>query len=153
MGNKVTPTVIVDIDGTMANIEHRLPLIRKGGHTDWERFQRECIDDEPIVDTIKIVQCLRTWFIVTLVTGRMEFVRPQTKEWLEKHSVPYDNLFMRSDGDTRPDFEVKKDILEQDIIPIFGKENIMCAIDDRQQVVDMWRREGIMCWQVADGDY
>ena len=34
-----------------------------------------------------------------------------------------------------------------------GKENIVGVFDDRQKVVDMWRKNGLTCFQVADGNF
>jgi hypothetical protein len=33
------------------------------------------------------------------------------------------------------------------------RERLVGAFDDRQRVVDMWRRNGITCFQVAPGDF
>jgi hypothetical protein len=34
-----------------------------------------------------------------------------------------------------------------------GVDNVAMVFDDRQQVVDMWRSNGLTCFQVADGDF
>ena len=57
---------------------------------------------------------------------------------------------MRSNSDFRPDFEVKEGMLVK--MKDQGFDPIM-AFDDRQQVVDMWRRQGITVMQVAEGDF
>lgn len=59
-------------------------------------------------------------------------------------------LYMRKEGDHRPDFKVKRDLLAA--LKADGYEPIM-AFDDRDQVVEMWRAEGIPCAQVADGNF
>ena len=59
-------------------------------------------------------------------------------------------LYMRKEGDFRPDAKVKEELLNQ--IRSDGYEPIL-AFEDRQRVVDMWRRNGIQCCQVAPGDY
>ena len=33
------------------------------------------------------------------------------------------------------------------------KDDVFAVFDDRQQVVDMWRANGLTCFQVADGDF
>jgi len=59
-------------------------------------------------------------------------------------------LFLRGDDDYRSDEVFKKDVLDglidNDIKPDL-------VFDDRNSVVDMWRRNGIPCFQVADGDF
>ena len=34
-----------------------------------------------------------------------------------------------------------------------NKDDVFAVFDDRQQVVDMWRQNGLTCFQVADGDF
>ena len=34
-----------------------------------------------------------------------------------------------------------------------NKEDIVTIYDDRQQVVDMWREEGLTAFQVAEGNF
>ena len=48
-----------------------------------------------------------------------------------------------------PDEILKKEMLDTfvDIDDVF-----MC-VDDRQKVVDMWRENGLTCFQVAPGDF
>lgn len=85
-----------------------------------------------------------------LVSGRPERTRTPTIQWLIKHDVDFGYLFMRPEGDHREDHVIKEEILDRDILP---RWNILCSIDDRNQVVAMWRRRGITCLQVRDGDY
>jgi hypothetical protein len=56
---------------------------------------------------------------------------------------------MRKDGDFRADYIVKQEILDAHI----PKDRVLFVLDDRQQVVDMWRRNGLMCFQVAEGNF
>ena len=57
---------------------------------------------------------------------------------------------MRKAGDYRPDAKVKEELLTQ--VKADGYEPIL-AFEDRERVVDMWRRNGIQCCQVAPGDF
>jgi hypothetical protein len=82
-------------------------------------------------------------------------VRKQTVDWLCQYvdaaiGVRGAHLFMRKDGDHRPDHQVKSNILDD--ILAKGWDPIM-AFDDRKQVVEMWRARGIVCAQVAPGDF
>jgi len=82
-------------------------------------------------------------------SGRNEVVRKETEEWLKKH-VPITEdrdweLHMRKEGDYRPDTTVKYEMMyELKITP----DDVLCILDDRQGVVDMWRQEGFRCLQV-----
>ena len=55
------------------------------------------------------------------------------------------HLYMRKEGDTRDDVEVKREMIHSlNITP----DDVLCILDDRQGVVDMWREEGFRCLQV-----
>ncbi|WVX87568.1 polynucleotide kinase [Vibrio phage EniLVp02] len=92
-------------------------------------------------------------------TGRTDSCREDTTNWLNKHLttlvVPYaaaDNrLLMRRTGDSRPDWYVKFVMLCHRLFR-FGQAPLVC-IDDRQQVVDMYRALGVEVWQVAEGNF
>lgn len=145
---------IVDIDGTIANIEHRLHFINQDGELrkkpDWDGFFAACVDDKPIPHIIEMLRDINHGFV--FVTGRPERSRSDTERWLWKQpGMPaYQMLYMRKDGDHRPDHMVKLEILQQ--MRADGYEPIL-AFDDRTQVVKMWRENGIPCLQVADGNY
>jgi hypothetical protein len=57
---------------------------------------------------------------------------------------------MRKEGDVRKDAIVKGEIYEKNIN---GKYNVLFVLDDRNQMVEMWRGLGLTCLQVADGDF
>ena len=57
------------------------------------------------------------------------------------------NLFMRNEGDHRPDTVVKLEML-QALESHFSKDEVLCVLDDRQSVVDMWRENGLRVMQV-----
>lgn len=57
---------------------------------------------------------------------------------------------MRPEGDIRKDSIVKREIFENYIRDYY---NIQFVLDDRNQVVEMWRSLGLKCLQVAEGDF
>jgi phosphoglycolate phosphatase-like HAD superfamily hydrolase len=141
--------VIFDIDGTLADCRHRQIHVQ-GKNKNWKEFFRAADDDEPIEGVVHILKSLwkhRDCRIV-LCTGRPESMRPRTLRWFEKYEIFHDELMMRKEGDYRQDAIVKKEMLLE-----LGKENILFAIDDRKQVVEMWRQEGVLCLQCAEGDF
>lgn len=73
-----------------------------------------------------------------------------TMAWLDENGVPGKVLHMRKNGDDRADYIVKKEIYEANIK---GKYNVIFVLDDRDQVVRMWREEGLKCLQVAEGNF
>lgn len=151
--NTFPTTVIFDIDGTLANCEHRLHWVRSKPKN-WPAFNRAMKDDTPYWD---IVWMLRGWYgdglTILIASGRNEDDRAVTEMWLNevaKISGMYEKLYMRASKDYRSDDIVKSEILDQ--MRADGYNPTM-AIDDRQQVVDMWRRRGLRCLQVAPGDF
>jgi hypothetical protein len=86
---------------------------------------------------------------IVFCSGRPERCRADTEAWLKKHDFNHYALWMRQDGDFRRDDIVKQEILDKYI----DKDRVLFVLDDRDQVVDMWRRNGLTCFQVAEGDF
>jgi predicted kinase len=143
--------IYCDIDGTIADLSHRLNFVRGEGKKDWKLFFSTMPEDKPIMEIIHILRTYKeTGMKIVLCSGRPDDYRKQTEEWLNKHDIPYDELFMRYSGDFRQDNITKEVLLEYEILP---KYNIFFALDDRQQVVDMLRSKGLKVLQVAKGDF
>jgi uncharacterized HAD superfamily protein len=136
-------TVIVDIDGTLADVRHRLHHIEVSGKKNWQGFFEAADRDRPIRRILDQVREMANDHAIVIVTGRPEKYRPPTEKWLKKHNVPYEKLYMRRNGDHRPDYEAKSAVLDE--IP---PANIVLAIDDRPPVCEMWERNGIKCMLV-----
>jgi predicted kinase len=84
---------------------------------------------------------------VILLSGRDEKFRGQTEQWLEEQDIPYDELFMRGEGDKRGDQYTKHDLF---VKHVQGKYNVRFVMDDRPKVVRRWRHDfGLTCFQVA----
>jgi phosphoglycolate phosphatase-like HAD superfamily hydrolase len=143
-GNKI---VICDIDGTIADLTHRLHYIQ-GETKDWDSFFAACGDDTPHEDVIDLVRLIPHDMPIYLFSGRSDTTRAATEAWLEQNNVPYDQLRMRKAGDYRPDYEVKADML-RGLTP----DDVWFILDDRDQVVNMWRDKGFRVLQVADGKF
>ena len=135
--------VIVDIDGTIADVRHRLHHIKGPGTKNWKAFFEAMDGDTPIESMIRRVHELERQHDIIVVTGRPEHYRTRTEKWLEKQGIRFLKLFMRPDGDHRPDYTVKEEVLRE-----FRKGQIVLAIDDRGPVCDMWEKNGIRCIRV-----
>ena len=48
---------------------------------------------------------------------------------------------------------MKDSDLKQMWLDTIGVDTVDMVFDDRNQVVDMWRKNGLTCFQVADGDF
>ncbi|WP_299192255.1 HAD family acid phosphatase [uncultured Erythrobacter sp.] len=144
-------TVLFDIDGTLANIEHRRTYLAPP-KPNWGAFNGAMGHDTPNEPIVALYKTL--WRTVDyapiLVTGRNEKFRQVTEQWLAWNEIPFDRLLMRADKDSRADHVIKEEILDRLLAEGL---NIVFTVDDRQQVVDMWRRRGIVCLQCDVGDF
>lgn len=140
------PAVIVDIDGTVANNAHRIRLI-----PDWDAYNAQMHKDTPIEATCKVVRTLAWHYKILMFTGRPVKFSGVTEKWLRANDLPYDELRMRRPDDRRADWVVKREWLER--VRFDGRFGPFLAIEDRAQVVAMWRAAGLVCFQVAEGDY
>ncbi len=144
-------TIIFDIDGTLADIEHRRAFLKQN-KPDWKSFNDKMGDDTLNLPVVELYRTL--WdsgkYEIIITSGRSESSRSLTEQWLVWNEVAFDRLEMRADGDYRADHIIKEEILHQ--LQGEGK-NILFVVDDRQQVVDMWRRNGITCLQCDVGDF
>lgn len=137
--------IICDIDGTIADMGKGKPGRRRP--YDWDRVD----EDDPIMPVIEIVKSLHeAGHEVLFVSGRMEAARLKTRRWLASLGLGRFPMFMRADGDLRPDVVVKREIFERDIKPL---HTILAVLDDRNSVVAMWRELGLTVLQVAEGDF
>ena len=153
--------VIFDLDGTLALIDKRRDLATKdNGKMDWDVFfDGDHIKlDVPNTPVIKMAQMLDSQgFNIVIFSGRSKSTYRTTRQWLIQNDVPFDMLQMRpNDRDTGGHWHFMKDSdLKQhwldDLIP--NKDDIFAVFDDRNQVVDMWRKNGLTTFQVADGDF
>ncbi len=139
--------VIVDIDGTIADVRHRLHHIKGSGRKNWRAFFDRMDKDLPIPSMLDEVRKLSLAHRILIVTGRPEHYRKQTEAWLRKHDVPYEKLYMRSSGDHRPDYEAKSAVLHE-----VDPRRIVLAIDDRPPVCEMWESHGIECRRVESNE-
>lgn len=139
--------IIVDIDGTVADMDKDNPLAR--GPYEWDRVG----EDMPHKDVISLVRILKdaAGYAVIFVSGRDETSRQVTEDWIDIFvQVDHHGLYMRPSGDRRPDTVVKEEIYLEEIEPRY---DVKFVFDDRDKVVAMWRSHGLRVLQVAHGDF
>lgn len=140
--------IIVDIDGTLAHIP-------EGGRSPYD-YTRVLDDDVDLVVRGLVEQAHAAGDRILIVSGRDDICFADTEQWLNRNSVPYDHLFMRPtamrdiNGNKAPDFLVKHHLFETHIRDRF---NILYCLDDRRQVIDMWRALGLKVLDVAGNDF
>lgn len=142
--------VICDLDGTLALIHDRSPY-------DAKDCDIKDLPNWPVIKTIlahsqanrKIIFC----------SGREDKYQPETIRFIEKYCKIIDDmgiwnidyeLYMRKTDDFRKDAIIKEEIYQEHIE---GKYNVLCVLDDRDQVVEFWRSKGLTCFQVAPGNF
>lgn len=139
--------VLCDLDGTLCDLNGRDPYA-----------SHQCENDLLVKAVHDLLRAeIGGWGTqVIFMSGRKEYSRPETMAWLEAnlHSDVWVNmvgLFMRSDTDNRKDAIVKKELFFEHV---YNRYKVKYVLDDRNQVVDMWRNElGLTVLQVADGDF
>ena len=146
--------VIFDLDGTLALIDaRRAKSTNVNGKMDWDTFfDPDNIQlDLPNHSVIHMARMLKAaGHMIVIFSGRSKATKEATKDWLRKFNVPFDVIKMRPVGSFMPDDDLKKHWLDQ-LFP--DKDKVLCAFDDRDKVVQMWRDNGITCMQVAKGSF
>jgi len=151
--------VIFDLDGTLALIDKRRAIaIDSTGTMDWKKFfdPMHIPLDEPNQPVIHMAKLLHSQgFKIFIFSGRSGKTLQATVEWLQDNNIPCDKLMMRP-LDKKHHFMKDSDLKQmwlddEDIIP--NKSDIFAVFDDRDQVVDMWRKNNLTCFQVANGDF
>lgn len=132
--------VMVDIDGTTALHVARGP------------YEMEKCETDAVNTAVK--EQIDNWkqlgLIVILLSGRDEEWRDHTKRWLDGNMIQYDHLFMRPLGDRRPDYVVKYELFDNNVRNSF---NVRLSLDDRNQVIEVWRQLELPTWQVNYGNF
>lgn len=145
--------VICDIDGTLADCEHRRHWVLNKPRR-FDKFFEEMAADTVKLNVRNLIRNLSKSYAVILVTGRPEIYRIVTEKWLATHDLNhmqgYVKLLMRPDDYFGSDVLLKNNIYHEVIKPIY---DVKLVIDDRTCVVNMWRELGLECWQVANGDF
>ena len=133
---------IFDIDGTLADMSgHRGPY-------DAHRYHFDRVHS----DVADLCNHLSGHFVVVILSGREGTLEgsENTKKWLVEHNIPYNEIFMRAEGDMRRDSIVKKELFFNHVA---SKYNVLGVFDDRKQVVRMWRDIGVRCYQVEENNF
>lgn len=141
--------ICFDIDGTLADISHRLHYWREHPKN-WDMFKSEMVNDVTIKPIVAIARnCFAAGHDIILCTGRGQEMHKVTEDWLSKHHIEYNHLYMRAEGDYRSDHVVKLELLNQ-IVDDYGRKPDLW-FDDRPRVVNMLREQGVFVVDVYQG--
>ena len=132
--------VIIDLDGTLvetSGVEHLL----QGEDRDFRAFQEAAIGCPPNPVMVALAREQASAGRAVLVVSSREYIwLDPTLDWLVRHEVPYDGVYLRIVGDYRQDVVVKREILDD--IAADGYR-VLEAWDDKDRVTQMWREQGI----------
>src|SRR6185436_5798773 len=149
--SKLPTAILCDLDGTLALLNGRNPY-------DASDCDLKDLPNIPVIETVlahykagkKIIFC----------SGREDKYSEETIRFIEKYLQDIDidgkickpeyQLFMRKTGDFRKDALIKEEIYESEIK---NKYNVLLVLDDSTSVVNLWRNLGLVCFQVAPGDF
>lgn len=135
--------IIVDIDGTLSNSAQR----------DIFNFRSEEIYDDKVIEQVNYVIkkiSEKSDVKIILCSGREDSHYTITEKWIkEKCGFEFEKLIMRKEGDYRNDAIIKKEILDNDILPFYSP---LFAIDDRKRVKEMWVANNIFVFDVNQHD-
>ena len=186
--------IVFDLDGTLANIEHRLHHLQ-GEKKDWDGFHKACYEDniEPeVVDIFGMLIDSHTLYTgytlpknqIEIWSGRSSISFEDTVAWLcenlelmpsdrgieikYSHMKRMDLKYKHFDRDkehewtTHVGFQMRlqghhmsDDDLKRKWLDLARKRGFSpdLVFDDRKRVVDMWREEGVKCFQVEPGEF
>jgi tRNA uridine 5-carbamoylmethylation protein Kti12 len=142
--------VVCDLDGTLCDIEHRRHFVRREGRKDWKSFFEGLSEDRVNKWCAELLHVLKASHPIVLASGRGDEYEKLTRAWLTQNEIQFDDLFMRQRGDHRQDYTIKEIILDFEILTRYTP---YFFIDDRQQVIDLWRRRGYTALQCDVGDF
>ena len=135
------PAIICDIDGTLADLGERSPY-------DFEKVDQDQVK-HATAEAVRVFA--RAGYAIILFSGRNDSAQAMTESWLQANDIPFQHLVMRRTGDRRRDSKVKREMYER---AVNGKYDVLLVLDDRDQVVEMWRKElGLTCFQVDYGNF
>lgn len=132
------PLAVVDIDGVVADVRHRLHHVASRPK-DWQAFFAAAVDDPPHPEGLAVVQRLAESAEVVFLTGRPEGYRAATQRWLDEHDLGVHRLLMRPHGDRRAAAVWKVDALAG----LRAEGEIVVVVDDSEPVVAAVRATGL----------
>lgn len=143
--------LVLDVDGTVADISHRRKHV-EARPKDWKMFHANMHLDMPVATVVRVAQMITSspgWRTV-VCTGRHRGHEELTVTWLEQHSISFEEIYMRDEGDRRQD-----DVVKRELLGFMRKDGCYPTLvfEDRDRVVRMWRSHGIPCVQVAEGNF
>jgi hypothetical protein len=128
---------VIDIDGVLADVRHRLHHIEQRPK-DYHAFFVEARKDPPLEVGLVTVRKLAEVYDVVYLSGRPEYIRRDTEHWFREHDLPQGPLHLRARGDYRPAYEMKLEVLRR----LQRTAPVQVVVDDDTIVLDAVRSAG-----------
>jgi predicted kinase len=126
-GNVDKPAAIIfDVDGTLADMTGvRTPF-------EWNKVG----NDNPRLEVVRMLRGYhRDGYKIIILSGRDGCAKADTEEWFKHHAIPYHEFYIRKEGDSRKDTEIKEELFWAHID---DRYNVKAAVDDRPCMIDLW---------------
>jgi hypothetical protein len=136
-GEPARAIAVIDIDGVLADVRHRLRFLERRPK-DWGGFFQAAPHDPPLEAGLDAVRRLAEVYEVVYLSGRPEWCRDDTVAWFEVHDLPPGDLYLRPSGDFRPARVMKVDRLRT----LHRRAPVAVLVDDDQDVLDAARAAG-----------
>jgi phosphoglycolate phosphatase-like HAD superfamily hydrolase len=140
------PCFVFDLDGTLCDVSHRRQWVATKPKN-WDAWNAGISEDKPNTPVLETLRALSRQFDIVLVSGRGSEYRAVTVDWLRAHEIHFSALYMRAEGDHRPDDEIKSELADE----VEKTYKVLGVFDDRKRVVDMWIKRGIFVFDVGQG--
>lgn len=127
---------MLDVDGVVADARHRMGYLQRQPK-DWPGFFRAAASDPACERGVALAAELAAAHDIVWLTGRPEWLRALTREWLDRLELPSRELRMRPRHDHRPAPAFKLGVLRE-----LAPRHIATFVDDDREVVRAARAAG-----------
>lgn len=131
------PYAVVDIDGVVADVRHRLHHVETRPKN-WRAFFAAASDDDLLAEGAALVHELSELCDIVWLTGRPTSLRGTTAAWLQRHELPPGTLLMRRSRDFRPSAVFK---LER-LVELARRRPLHTLVDDDLSVLTAAEKAG-----------
>jgi hypothetical protein len=132
------PLAVIDVDGVVADVRHRLHLVEARPKR-WDEFFAAAGRDRPLADGVELVTALAADHDVVWLTGRPEKLRAVTRDWLAAQGLPAGRLLMRAARDFRPARVTKR----EEVRRLRRDRVVAVVVDDDPAVLDALAADGV----------
>lgn len=128
---------VIDIDGVLADVRHRLHHLETRPK-DWQGFFDAAPEDPVLSAGLEVARRLAEVSDLVYLSGRPEHCRRDTENWFARHGLPPGQIVLRSPGDRRPARLVKVEALDA----IAATRQVVVLVDDDPDVCDAAMKAG-----------